>query len=93
MKISKPLFRLFILITGIILSYVGIGFLFPDPFYVSNYQFLMELMYLWLPILIQILYSVLVILIIMKNRRMVQKIGLPGSVRQEFILMDWSKLK
>jgi hypothetical protein len=75
MKIKKIALWVFILIIGIIFVYIWYGFLFPDPFYVSNFSFSGKLKYLWLPrILIPLIYFVLILLIVMKNRKTAQNI-------------------
>lgn len=75
MKIRKIALWIFLIIIGIFLAYVWYGFLFPDPFYLSQSSFLGKLIWLWFPrILIPLIYFVLILLAIMKNRKIAQNI-------------------
>lgn len=77
MKLQRIAIWVSLLILGIILGYVWYGFLFPDPFFVSKFTLLGKVTYLWLPrILIPILYFIIILLIVIKNRKTAQNIAI-----------------
>jgi hypothetical protein len=72
---KKVLTWIFVILIGISLFYLWYGFLFPDPFYLSQYSFIARLKYLWIPrIFIPLLYCVFIIVIVMINRKLAQNI-------------------
>lgn len=70
MKIKKLALWILVVSIGIILGYIWFGFLFPDPYYVSRLTFIGRVIYQWGPrISIPLFYTLLIIIIVMKNRK------------------------
>lgn len=93
-KIKKVTLVVTLLIIGIILSYVWYGFRFPDPFYFSRYSIFDKLFYLWLPrIILPIIYIVLILLILIKNKKIVQNITVTIIMILLLALIAWPVLE
>lgn len=92
----KKIFQwVFLLATGVLLTYVWVGFLFPDPYYFDSYSFIGKLKYSWLPLfLIPLTYLALIFLLLTNNRKNVRNgiltvaLSVVGLVLISYPLLD-----
>ena len=77
MKTKKIILWIIVIVTGVILAYLWYGLLFPDPYYLSRFWPVFKFLYIWTTrLLIPLFYFGMVLLLLLKNKKLLQNIGL-----------------